>query len=162
MTSESFFYAVIIGIGATITMDIWAWLKRVLFKQASLDYRLVGRWVIHWFSLKFFHQSIQKSPVKSGEYFVGWIVHYMTGILFAVGFILVWGLQWTSPQFLPAIITGVATVVFPLFIMQPAFGMGFAASKAPSPWTARKNALVTHSVFGVGLYLSSLLLYWMM
>ncbi|GHF88671.1 DUF2938 domain-containing protein [Thalassotalea marina] len=162
MNYETIYFAVLIGIGATITMDIWAWLKRVLFNQASLDYRLVGRWVLHWFCLTFSHQSIQQAQVKSGELAVGWLVHYLTGIVFAFGFVAVWGDQWTSPEFIPAIITGVATIVFPLFVMQPSFGMGIAARKTPKPWLARKNALITHSIFGLGLYFSSLLIYWIL
>jgi hypothetical protein len=44
------------------------------------------------------------------------------------------------------------TVVFPFFIMQPSFGLGMAASKTPKPTQARLKSLVTHAVFGVGLY----------
>ncbi|WP_264346966.1 DUF2938 domain-containing protein [Rheinheimera sp. MM224] len=41
--------------------------------------------------------------------------------------------------------------------MQPALGSGIAASKTPSPAKARLKSLLTHSVFGLGLYLSGLL-----
>jgi hypothetical protein len=42
--------------------------------------------------------------------------------------------------------------------MQPAFGLGVAASKTPNPNKARLKSLVTHSVFGVGLYIWAVLL----
>ena len=41
-------------------------------------------------------------------------------------------------------------------IMQPALGLGIAAAKRPHPTQARLKSLMTHTVFGVGLYLSAL------
>jgi hypothetical protein len=42
--------------------------------------------------------------------------------------------------------------------MQPAFGLGVAASKTPNPNKARLKSLMTHTVFGVGLYVWAYLL----
>jgi hypothetical protein len=42
--------------------------------------------------------------------------------------------------------------------MQPAMGAGLAASRTPQPEAARVQSLVTHAVFGVGLYTSGWLL----
>jgi Protein of unknown function (DUF2938) len=36
--------------------------------------------------------------------------------------------------------------------MQPSLGLGVAASRTPNPTQARLKSLMTHSVFGVGLY----------
>jgi hypothetical protein len=49
-----------------------------------------------------------------------------------------------------------ATVLFPFLIMQPSLGLGVAASRTPNPMQARLKSLVTHTVFGIGLYLSAL------
>ncbi|WP_127350177.1 DUF2938 family protein, partial [Enterobacter ludwigii] len=35
---------------------------------------------------------------------------------------------------------------------QPAFGFGIAASRTPHPWLSRLLSLLTHIVFGIGLY----------
>lgn len=43
-------------------------------------------------------------------------------------------------------------MIFPYFLMQPAFGLDFAASKTPKPMQARLKSLMTHTVFGVGLW----------
>jgi hypothetical protein len=55
-----------------------------------------------------------------------------------------------------ALLYGIGTVVFPFFIMQPSLGLGVAASKTAKPMQARLKSLVTHTVFGVGLYLCAL------
>jgi hypothetical protein len=36
--------------------------------------------------------------------------------------------------------------------MQPGMGAGIAASRTPRPAAARMQSLVTHTIFGIGLY----------
>jgi hypothetical protein len=62
------------------------------------------------------------------------------------------------PTLLPALILGIAAVAVPFFTMQPAFGLGIAASRTPSPNSMRLKSLTTHAVFGLGLYCSAYLL----
>ncbi|HEU4781614.1 MAG TPA: DUF2938 family protein, partial [Steroidobacteraceae bacterium] len=50
---------------------------------------------------------------------------------------------------------GVGTVLAPFFIMQPAMGVGIAARRTPRPGAARIQSLVTHVVFGLGLYITA-------
>jgi len=45
--------------------------------------------------------------------------------------------------------------------MQPGKGLGIAARRAPHPGRTRLHSLVTHAMFGVGLYLSGQILSWM-
>ncbi|MGB3007289.1 MAG: DUF2938 family protein, partial [Chitinophagaceae bacterium] len=88
-----------------------------------------------------------------------WTVHYFIGITFAALLIFLWGIEWTKhPEILPAIFIGIVTVVAPFFILQPGMGLGIAASKTPNPNMARIKSLLTHFIFGIGLYLSALLL----
>jgi hypothetical protein len=42
--------------------------------------------------------------------------------------------------------------------MQPGMGAGIAASRAPRPNAARLQSLVTHTIFGLGLYVAGLVL----
>ena len=147
-----------IGIGATIVMDLWAIFLRKVFSIQSLDYRLVGRWIGHMPGGKFIHQNIaQAAPVK-GEGLLGWGAHYAIGITFAALLVVLWGVEWTkAPTPFPPLFIGIVTVVAPYFIMQPGMGAGIAASKTPNPTVARIKSLVTHTVYGLGLYLSALL-----
>lgn len=69
-------------------------------------------------------------------------------------------MKWArDPSLLPALMLGVATIVFPFFVLQPALGAGIAASRTPQPNVARARSLVTHLVFGTGLYLSARLIW---
>ncbi len=155
MTAEADFAlgAVAIGVGASAAMDLWnLFLKRV-FGVPSLDYRLLGRWLRHMPEGVFRHASITAAPAKPFECAVGWMAHYTIGVVLAFGFLALASREWLAqPTPLPALLYGVGTVVFPYFIMQPAFGLGIAASRTPHPTQARLKSLVTHTVFGVGLY----------
>jgi hypothetical protein len=51
-----------------------------------------------------------------------------------------------------ALALGIGTVAAPFLLMQPGMGLGFAASRAPNPAAARSQSLLTHAVFGLGLY----------
>jgi len=142
-----------IGAGATVVMDLWAVLRKRLFGIPSLDYALVGRWLVHLTRGRFFHDPIGKSPRVAGERAIGWTAHYLIGIAFAAVLLASWGLEWArQPTLAPALIVGIGTVVLPFCVMQPAMGAGFAASRTPRPAMARFQSLVTHTVFGAGLY----------
>ena len=149
--------AIAIGIGATLVMDLWNLFLKRTFAIPSLNYCLLGRWLRHMPRGTFRHASITAAPQKPFECTVGWIAHYTFGIVFALVFVVLTSGDWLArPTVLPALLYGIGTVVFPFFIMQPAFGLGMAASRTPKPMQARLKSLVTHSVFGVGLYVCAL------
>lgn len=147
-----------IGIGATLAIDLWISVLK-LFKIKSLDYKYVGRWIGNFPKGKFLHNKIQDTPPIPSELIIGWAVHYLIGITFAFILIVVYGINWLDePTFLPAIIIGLMTAVGPFFIMQPAFGFGIASSKLPNPNLLRLKSLGTHLMYGIGLYVSAVLL----
>ena len=143
----------IIGVGATAVMDLWGIARKPLLGIAPPDYGLVGRWLAHMARGRFRHASIAKSPPVRGERLLGWIAHYLTGIAFAAVLIGIWGVAWVRhPSIVPALIVGSGTVAAPFLLMQPGMGAGIAASRTPRPAAARLQSLITHAVFGLGLY----------
>ncbi|OKO69754.1 DUF2938 domain-containing protein [Bradyrhizobium sp. NAS96.2] len=145
--------AVLIGAGATIAMDIWGMVRTHLLGMPSLDYALVGRWLGHLASGRVRHDRIAASPPVAGERVIGWAAHYLIGIGFAGVLLAIFGLDWArQPTIGPALLVGIGSVVAPFLVMQPAMGAGIAASRTPRPWAARLQSLLTHAVFGVGLY----------
>jgi hypothetical protein len=149
--------AIAIGIGATLVMDLWNLFLKHTFSIPSLNYCLLGRWLRHMPGGIVRHASIATAPQKPHECTVGWLAHYTIGVVFALVFVVVVSGDWlVRPTVLPALLYGLGTVVFPFFIMQPSFGLGVAASRTPSPARARLKSLVTHMVFGIGLYACAL------
>lgn len=145
----------LIGIGATLTMDLWAALLRRL-GIPSLNFALLGRWIGHMPRGRWFHDSIARATPVRGERVIGWCVHYAIGISFALLLLTTFGLEWArSPTPWPALLIGIVTVLAPWLVLQPAFGAGIASSKTPTPLFNAFKSLVTHIVFGLGLFLTA-------
>lgn len=143
----------ITGLAATAVMDIWGVVRRPLLGVPATDYRLVGRWVSYFAQGTFQHASIARAAAVPGETARGWIAHYLLGLAFAAAFLVLAGADWLAhPRVAPALVFGLVTVLVPFGVMQPAMGLGFAASRTPSPRAARVQSLITHAVFGFGLY----------
>jgi hypothetical protein len=146
------------GLGATLTFDLWGLFLKRAFKITPSNICLVGRWLRYMPAGIFKHANIGSTPRKSAECAIGWMAHYTIGVTFASAFVILVGPDWLQhPTLMPAIIFGVVTVLAPFFIMQPSFGLGFAASKTPNPTQARFRSLMNHAAFGVGLYLFAVL-----
>lgn len=148
-------YIVSMGIGATAVMDVWGIVRQPLFGIPPPNYRMVGRWIAHMSHAQFFHKSITASPPIRGEHVLGWLAHYLTGIAFAAILIAIWGNTWiNNPAIGPALAFGIGTVAAPFLLMQPGMGLGIAARRTKDPTSARLQSLITHAVFGLGLYVS--------
>ena len=156
---QNIVFIVLIGIGATLVMDLWALLRQQLFGIAPTNWGMVGRWIGHMRKGQFSQTSIANADAVSGEKIIGWTAHYVIGIGYAVLLFLIFGEAWLfEPTLGPAVALGIATVVAPFFILQPGMGAGVAASKTPNPNAVRLHSVLNHAVFGLGLYLSALVL----
>jgi hypothetical protein len=154
-------HVVLIGAGATLVMDVWLWMLKRLGIQAA-DWALVGRWIGHLSQGRFAHAAISRARPVAHELALGWLTHYAVGIAYAGLLVAVEGVGWTrTPTLLPALATGVGTVVVPLFVMQPAMGNGWAAAKTPAPRMNSLRSLANHVAFGAGLFLAARLLAWL-
>ena len=148
--------AMAIGLGATLTIDLWALLLRRGFGIPSLSFCLLGRWILHMPAGRFVHASIAAAAPMPRECAVGWTAHYLIGGSLGLLFALVAPAGWLAhPTAGPALAFGVITVLMPFLVLQPALGLGVASSRAPSPWAARLKSVGTHTVFGLGLYLAA-------
>lgn len=150
----------LVGGGATAAMDLWLLLLARL-GVPTLNMAMIGRWAGHWRRGVFRHDAIARADPVKGEIALGWLVHYATGIVFAALLVAAFGFRWLeSPTLLPALGVGIGTVAAPWLLMQPAMGAGIASSKTPTPFSNRARSLANHAVFGLGLYLSALLIAW--
>jgi hypothetical protein len=87
----------------------------------------------------------------------------MIGITFAIIFIAFAGSKWLQhPTLIPAITFGMVSVGAPFLIMQPAFGLGVAASKTSNGMQTRLRSVLNHTGFGFGLYLFGWLVNWLL
>jgi hypothetical protein len=150
--------AVLIGVGATAVLALWAVLATRLIGFPAPNWGLVGRWVGHFPRRQFVHDNIAEAAPVGGELMIGWATHYVTGVVYAALLLAVWGLGWARhPTLLPAFIVSLLALAAPFFIMQPAMGAGIAGSKTPRPNAARLRSVAGHTAFGIGLYGAAML-----
>ena len=151
------FHAVLIGVGATIILDLWGILLERIAGMPRPDWGMVGRWIGHIPKGKLVHDRIADAHHIPEERVIGWSVHYLIGILYSSIVVAIWGLDWvTDPTLMPPLLISWVALIAPFFIMQPGMGAGIAASKTPHPNKARLNSIVAHTVFGLGLFVSAL------
>ncbi|WP_304181100.1 DUF2938 domain-containing protein [Pseudoalteromonas prydzensis] len=149
---------IVMGVGATALLDVWGLLLSK-FAIRSLNYCMVGRWLSLMRYGQFKHLAINNAAAQQNECAIGWISHYLIGVIFALLFLLLMPSSWlAAPSLAPALLFGLLSVAMPFFVMQPALGLGIAAAKTPAPMAARGKSILSHAVFGVGLYLSAIVL----
>jgi hypothetical protein len=157
--ASQLYLAIPIGIGGSVLMDLWGMLLRRGFNISTLDYALLGRWIGNLPQGHFRHERISDAAPVRGERPIGWVAHYTIGIAFAALLVGVAGPDWTqTPTVTPALAVGVATVVAPWFVTQPAMGAGIAGAKTPNPSATRARNLGTHVAFGIGTYATALVI----
>lgn len=148
-------FSIVTGTGATLVMDIWTVIRKRVLGIAQPNYSFLGRWLAWMTRGRFAHESIAATPAVRGEGLIGWVAHYLIGIIFAALLILAFSPTWIeSPTIAPAMLIGIGTVAAPFFLMQPGMGAGIAAARTPRPWSTRFHSLTTHAIFGVGLYVA--------
>lgn len=152
-------HSILIGAGATALFDLWRWALHRLSGRPRPDWALPGRWFAHVARGHVWHDDIAAAAPVRHEAALGWAGHYAIGILYAAALLAIWGMGWAAaPRPGPALTVGVVTIAAGWFFMAPAMGAGIAAARAPHPWTERAAGLAAHVVFGLGLYLSALIL----
>jgi hypothetical protein len=162
LSTQDILRVALIGGGATAIMDAWLLLlqRRGI---PTLDFALLGRWVAHAVRGRVRHHAIAKATAVRGELALGWFAHYAVGVAFAAALVGVCGLSWAVDPSLPAALAfGVATVLAPWLVMQPAMGAGIAASRTAAPGVNRLRSLANHGVFGAGLYFAAVAVDWLL
>jgi len=150
---------VLIGVIATIGMDIWAAIVKYGFRLPTANWAMVGRWFGHMPHGLFVHHPISASTPVPNELTIGWIGHYVTGMVYGLAYLfIIQALLSSSPSLTSAVLFGLVTLVAPWLIMQPAMGAGVFATRTPSPNVMRLVNLSMHTVFGASLYAGWLLI----
>jgi hypothetical protein len=149
----SIFYGVCVGIAATVTMDVLG----SVFRRAGLGAGAKGQWVGRWYlgilRGQFAHSNIAASSELAGEKWAALIGHYAIGIALAVIYVVGAGWLGVSPGvLLVALGYGLATCVFPWFLVFPSLGFGLLGLKGPPELRLFTTSVLNHLSYGFGLW----------
>lgn len=143
------------GVAATLTMDVLGAVSRRLGLAAGAEGAWVGRWYLGMARGRFVHSDITASPRLAGEGRAALIGHYLIGILLAVFYVVGARLLGISPgSFVAALGFGLATCVFPWFLVLPGLGFGAFGRTGPKERRLFTATVLNHSFYGLGLWWS--------
>lgn len=151
--------SVLIGILATVTMDVLTAVTIKLGLIAPLSPHLIGRWFVCVARGQLLQADIaQVSPVN-GEMAIAVPVHYAIGITLALLYFLVSSALGLTPRNpLSALGFALCTNLLPWLLMFPAMGYGWFGSHGPAGTRLFLSSFVTHCLYGVGLWLGASIL----
>jgi hypothetical protein len=132
MESRAFIVGLIVGILATVTMDVVAVIALRLGIASRGPRRtgpdLIGRWIGYLLQGKFGHTDILQTPPLRGELLLGLAAHYLIGIVLTLVYLGLLVVAHATPTALNAILYGTATTVFPWVSHVPVTGDGLAGT----------------------------------
>ena len=157
MESRAFTVGVIVGILATVTMDVVAVIALRLGIAGRGPRRtgpdLIGRWFGYLLRGKLRHTDILQTPPLRGELVLGLAAHYLIGIALSLLYLGLLVVTHATPTALSAIFYGTATTALPWFLMFPSQGMGWLGRNAPGDAHLARVSLFNHIIFGLGIAL---------
>lgn len=144
------------GVVATLFLDLWQQLLKLVTGLPASNWSLVGRWFVHAFRGTFFHSPIAAKPAEPNELAIGWIGHYAVGIVYGLAYLVVIrNVLGLEPSIVNGLVFGAISVVVPWFAFMPMMGAGVLGKKTPKPLVASLQSLGSHTAFGLGLAVGS-------
>jgi len=150
---------VLIGIIATVTMDVLSGSAIKLQLISPLPPRLMGRWFASVARRQLFHHDIGQVTPVNYEMAIALPVHYAIGVTLALAYWLATSALGLSPRnpFI-ALSFGLTTNVLPWLVMFPAMGYGWFGVQGPPGTRLFVSSLINHCFYGLGLWIGASLL----
>jgi hypothetical protein len=158
-TIASVLAGVLVGVAGTVTMDVLAAASRKVGLAAGAKGQWVGRWYLGMVRGEFVHSNVTTSPQQPGEKRAALVGHYVIGVTLAVLYVI--GTEFvgfSSSSFFVAVGYGLATCVFPWFLVFPALGFGLFGRRGPPELRLFTSSLMNHLFYGFGLWWSAKML----
>jgi len=148
-----------VGIAATVTMDVLSIVARRAGLVVGAEGQWVGRWYLGIARGRFAHTDIAASPALPGEGRAALIGHYLIGIVLAIFYVAgAVALDLSPGSLVVAVGYGLATCVFPWFMVYPALGFGVFGRRGPSELKLASSSFWNHLFYGLGLWWASAML----
>ena len=145
---------IVSGIIATLLFDLFQISLTFAYGIKKAKWDLAGRYFIGVSKGKYIQENISNEQVNKNELFVGYIVHYLIGVIYGLIYVIINSLFLDEPSLILALIIGFLTVLGSWCLMMPfAYNLGFFGSKLEVQKEVLVQNLLFHFVFGVGLCL---------
>ena len=151
---------IVSGIIATLLFDLFQISLTFAYGINKAKWNLAGRYFAGVSKGKYFQEDIDNEPTVKNELFIGYVVHYLIGIIFGLTYVIINSLFLPEPSLTLALIFGFFTVLGGWCIMMPyAYNIGFFASKKEDQKQILVQNLLFHFIFGIGLFIGYVIIY---
>ncbi len=150
---------IISGIIATLLFDLFQITLTFSYGIKKAKWDLAGRYFIGVSKGKYKQEDIYNEPEEKNELFIGYVVHYLIGVIYGLIYVIINALLLNEPSLILALIIGFLTVLGSWCIMMPcAYNLGLFGSKIEEQKKVLVQNLLFHFVFGVGLFLGYIII----
>ena len=150
---------VLIGIIATLTMDVLSGAAIKLQLISPLPPRLIGRWFASVARGQPLHHDIGQVTPVNYEMAIALPMHYAIGVTLALAYWLLTSALGLSPRNpFTALSFGLTTNALPWLVMFPAMGYGWFGAQGPPGTRLFVSSLINHCFYGLGLWFGASLL----
>ena len=142
------------GLIATLIFDIF---NQSLYFAYSIDrpkWNLLGRYFLGYKQGYFIRKNLVNDEEIRNELQWGYLIHYSIGIIYGLFYVFLNTWLFDYPSILLAYSIGFTSVLGAwCYLMPLAYDLGFFASKSEDRLKVMIQNLITHFVFGTGLFI---------
>ncbi|MDG2348514.1 MAG: DUF2938 family protein [Gammaproteobacteria bacterium] len=152
-----FIRGIIIGFFATMFMDLWT-LFLFFITGHPIDWGIIGKVVGYLFQGDLILPDMSQYHALEYQNAIGWMTHYTVGFIYAIAFelIVLHGLRY-KVSLLKTLLFAWILMFFPFCVLSPLFSHGFFFMDSVSPLHNILYTISCHTMFGIGLWLGTLL-----
>jgi hypothetical protein len=115
---------------------------------------VIGRWAYGLLRGQWRHRDITREPPRRGEFALGILTHYATGIALTQAYLLATHRAGGRPSLRGATAFGIASAALPLLALFPSLGYGPFGLRSGYAASIDTIMLIGHVAFGIGIGLS--------
>ena len=150
---------IISGIVATLIFDLYQLSLSYAYNIQKSKWDLIGRYFVGFKDKIYTRHDIENDTYVGHELLFGYIVHYVVGSMFGIFYVILNKILFNDPSMLLAIIVGFITLFGSWCIIMPfALNIGFFASKKDEQRQIIVQNLISHYIFGTGLFIGYILI----
>jgi len=150
---------IFIGLIATAIFDLFQSSLSFAYQINKPKWHLVGRYFANFKDKIYYQDDIENEEIIKNELVIGYFIHYLIGIIYGVIYMVFNIIFFNNPSLFLALIIGFITVLGNWCIMMPfAFNKGFFASEQNGRIHLLTQNLISHFIFGMGLFIGHIII----
>lgn len=158
--SSYLLHLLFISVFSGLCLDLGSNLYLLFSDNPLNNFASLGRYLVYITQGHPLVEAIQQVPAVPHEVLIGWLVHFSVSLVYTVIYIsFVEKGLFLKPSLKKSLFYAWSLLFFPLVVVSYAFGEGFFHVNSPNMIHAILFSTFCHSCYGIGLYITTKVLY---